>query len=77
MSELTKITELVTKYKEGELSLDELIRIVPSLEWGTRHKEADGEIWWDGENTVGDIDILWYENVINDDERKAILDAVP
>ena len=76
LSELTKITDLVKKYKSGEIGFDEVIRCVPFLEWGSRHEEADGEIWWDGENTVGDVDILWYENVINDDERKAIMDAI-
>lgn len=74
---MTKITELVARYKAGTLEFDALLEIVPTLQWGTRHEGPDGEIWWDGENTVGDVDVLWYENAINDDERKAIFAAIP
>lgn len=74
---LPPIAELVMQLKNGEMTLEEVVEKVPSLDWGVRHEEVDGEIWWDGENTVGDVDILWYENVITDEERKAILNAVP
>lgn len=74
---MAKIAELVTKYKQGDMTFDELLSAVPTLEWGTRHEEADGEIWWDGENTVGDVDVLWYENTITDEEREAILSVIP
>lgn len=74
---MATIVELVTRYKQGELTFDALLAEVPSLKWGQRHVEADGEIWWDGENTVSDVDILWYENTINDAEREAILALVP
>lgn len=73
---MAKIAELVAKYKQGDMDLNALLVQVPTLEWGTRHEE-NGEIWWDGENTVGDIDILWYENAITDDEREAILSVIP
>ena len=76
MSEITKIGVLVEKYKAGEIAFDELLQRVPGLEWGTRHEAPDGEIWWSGENTVGDVDILWYDNIINDAERKAIFDTL-
>lgn len=75
MSEITKIGALVEKYKAGEMDFDEVIRRVPGLEWGTRHEEA-GEIWWEGENTVGDVDILWYEGTLTDTEREEILSAL-
>lgn len=74
---MAKIAELVTKYKQGELKFDALLAEVPKLQWGKRHVEADGEIWWDGENTVGDVDVLWYENTITDEEREAILAQIP
>lgn len=74
---MAKIAELVTQYKQGELDLNALLILVPTLEWGQRHVEADGEIWWDGENTVADVDVLWYENTITDDEREAILAQIP
>jgi hypothetical protein len=74
---MAKIAELVAQYKQGEMDLNALLVLVPTLEWGTRHEEADGEIWWDGENTVGDVDVLWYENTITDDEREAILSVIP
>lgn len=74
---MTKIAELVAKYKDGGLTFDALLDLVPTLQWGTRHKEADGEVWWDGENVAGDVDILWYENIIDDAEREAILSRIP
>ena len=74
---MATISELVTRYKQGGLPFDELLAQVPTLNWGKRHEEADGEIWWDGENTVGDVDALWYENTITDEEREAILAAIP
>lgn len=74
---VVKIAELVTKYKQGDMDLSALLTLVPTLEWGARHEEADGEIWWDGENTVGDVDVLWYENIITDAERESILNAIP
>lgn len=74
---MAKIAELVTKYKQGDMDLSTLLTLVPTLEWGTRHEEADGEIWWSGENTVGDVEILWYEDIITDAERESILNAIP
>lgn len=74
---MAKIAELVTRYKQGEITFDDVLEAVPTLEWGTRHEEGDGEIWWDGENTAGDVDVLWYENTITDDEREAILSRIP
>jgi hypothetical protein len=77
IQEMATIAELVTQYKQGEMDLNALLTLVPTLEWGKRHEEADGEIWWDGENTVGDVDVLWYENTITDEEREAILSVIP
>ena len=77
MDKLAKIGELVARYKVGELSFDALLAEVPNLQWGRKHVDADGEIWWDGENTAGDVDILWYENDITDEERAAILSRIP
>lgn len=71
------INELIQDYKQGRTDFDTVLAEVPKLKWGTKHVEADGEIWWDGDNTVGDVDILWYENTITDDERLAILNLVP
>lgn len=68
---MSKIADLVDLYKNGEIDFESLLAVVPTLEWGTR-REENGEIWWEGENTVGDVDILWYENVISDEEREAI-----
>jgi hypothetical protein len=74
---MAKIAELVTKYKHGDMDLNALLALVPTLEWGTRHEEADGEIWWSGENTIADVGVLYFENIINLDERRAILNAIP
>lgn len=74
---MTKINELVSRYRQGELTFDAVLAAVPEMQWGTRHEEPDGEIWWDGESTVGDVDVLWYENEITDEERAAILAAIP
>lgn len=74
---MTKITELVEKYKRGEMDFDALIAEVPTLEWGTRHEAADGEIWVTGENTVVDVETLWFDEVITEAERTAILNAIP
>lgn len=74
---MAKIADLVTQYKQGDMDWTALLTLVPTLEWGTRHEEADDEIWWDGESAVGDVDVLWYENVITDAEREAILAAIP
>lgn len=71
------ITELVARYKQGEISFEDVLAAVPGLEWGTRHEEVDGEIWWDGDNVVGDVDILWFEGVITDEERETILNKIP
>lgn len=74
---MATIVELISKYKQGEVPFDDVLTAVPTLQWGQRHEEADGEIWWDGDNTVGDVDSLWYENEITDDERDRILDLIP
>jgi hypothetical protein len=74
---LATINELVTRYKDGQLDFDALLAKVPTLDWGKRHVEADGEIWWDGDSTVGDVDALWYENTLTDEERDAILKLIP
>jgi hypothetical protein len=74
---MATIAELVTQYKQGEIDFNAVLSAVPALEWGKKHVEADGEIWWDGENTLGDVDVLWYENAITDEEREAILNVIP
>lgn len=74
---MAKIAELVTKYKQGEMDFDALLAEVPTLEWGQRHEAADGEIWVTGENTVGDVEVLWFDEIITEDERTAILNAIP
>lgn len=71
------ITELLAAYRSGELEFSDVLTAVPELTWGTRHEEADGEIWWDGENTVADVDLLWYEGYLTDTERDAVLNAIP
>ena len=73
---MAKIAELVAKYKQGEMSFDALLAEVPSLEWGKRHEAADGELWVTGENSVADVEVLWYDEVITEDERTAILNAI-
>lgn len=70
------INELIQAYKQGQIDFATVLVETPKLQWGTKHVEADGEIWWDGDNTVGDVDILWYESVITDDEREAIMEAI-
>lgn len=74
---MTKIAELVTQYREGEITFDALLTAVPTLEWGQRHEEVDGEIWWEGENTVADVGVLYFESLITDEERQAIVNAIP
>lgn len=71
------ITELLAGYRSGELEFSDVLNAVPMLVWGTRHEEVDGEVWWDGENTVADVDLLWYEGYLTDEERKAVLNAIP
>lgn len=71
------IKELTEEYKSGRIDFSLLLKMVPTLEWGTRHEGIDGEIWWEGENTVGDVDILWYDSIITGEERLAIMDAIP
>lgn len=71
------IKELTEEYKSGRIDFSLLLKMVPTLEWGTRHEGTDGEIWWEGENTVGDVDILWYDSIITDEERLAIMEAIP
>lgn len=74
---MAKIAELVEKYKRGEMDFDALLAQVPTLEWGTRHEEADGEVWVEGENKVVDVEALWFDEVITEEERTAILTAIP
>lgn len=71
------IAELVTRYKNGEITFEEVLSAVPGLQWGTRHEEADGEIWWDGDNTVADVGVLFFEGIITDEERRAIINKIP
>lgn len=74
---ITRIKNLTEEYKSGRITFAFLLKMVPTLEWGTRHEGIDGEIWWEGENTVGDVDILWYSGIITSEERLAIMDAIP
>lgn len=71
------ITELLAGYRSRELEFSDVLNAVPKLDWGQRHEEVDGEIWWDGENTVGDVDLLWYEGYITDEERESIVNLIP
>lgn len=70
------ITELAAAYKTGELTFNDVLEAIPQLTWGQRHEEVDGEVWWDGENTVADVDLFWYEGYFTDDERDAIMNAI-
>lgn len=74
---MATIVELVTSYKQGEMSFEAVLAEVPTLKWGKRHKEDDGEIWWGGPNNVIDVEVLWFENIITEDERTAILSRIP
>jgi hypothetical protein len=73
---MAKIAELVTKYRQGEIDFTALLAEVPTLEWGTRHIAADGEIWWTGENTIADVEVLNYKGLITEEERVAIFNAI-
>lgn len=68
---------MIEEYRVGQITFDSLLALVPTLEWGIKREGIDGEIWWEGENTVGDVDFLWYLALINDEERLAILNAIP
>lgn len=72
---MPKVTESVKLNKTDEIDFESPSAITSTVEWGTRH-EANDEIWQTGENTVGDVDVLWYECVINDRERKEIKDIL-
>jgi hypothetical protein len=74
---MATIVELVTRYKQGELTFDAVLAEVPALTWGQRHKEDDGEIWWEGPNNVIDVEVLWFEDIITEEERTAILSRIP
>jgi hypothetical protein len=74
---MAKISELVTQYKQGEMDFNALLALVPTLEWGTRHQGEDGEIWVTGENKVVDVEVLWFHNIITEEERTAIIRAIP
>lgn len=71
------ITELVARYKQGEISFEDVLTAVPGLEWGTRHEEVDGEIWWDGDNTVADVGVLFYQGILTWEEHRAIINQIP
>jgi hypothetical protein len=74
---MTKITELVEAYKAGKMDFADVIAAVPTLEWGTRHQGEDGEIWITGENKVVDVEVLWFDEIITEEERTAIINAIP
>lgn len=74
---MSPIASLIWRNRHGHISFDDLLKQVPLLQWAVRREESDGEVWWDGENSVGDIDLLWYEDIITDDEREAIIAAIP
>lgn len=73
---MTKITELVEKYRNGEMDFAAVLTEVPKLEWQTRHVTSDGEIWWTGENTIADVDVMKFEGLITEAERMAIFNAI-
>lgn len=74
---MATIVELVTRYKQGEMTFAAVLAEVPSLKWGQRHEEPDGEIWWEGPNKVIDVEALWFDDIITQDERTAILSRIP
>lgn len=74
---MTKITELVEQYKRGEMDFEAVVAAVPTLEWGTRHQGEDGEIWVTGANKVVDVEVMWFNGDITEEERTAIINAIP
>lgn len=74
---MTKIRELVKQYKAGELEFEALLEIVPTLNWAVERETSDGEIWFDGENTVASVDAMCFENEITQEEKRAIFAAIP
>lgn len=74
---MTKIRELVKQYQAGELEFAALLEIVPTLDWAVERIEPDGEIWWEGENTVASVYAMCFENEITEDEKRAIYAAIP
>lgn len=73
---MAKITELVERYNQGEIDFATVLAEVPTMEWQTRHVTSDGEIWWTGENTIADVDVLCFERLITEEERMAIFNAI-
>lgn len=74
---MSRITELIHLYKKGEIDFDTLLSVIPTLSWSVRHEDPIDGDWWEGENSVGDVDILWYDAVITDSERRSILAQIP
>ena len=70
------IETILQKYAAGELTFPEVLSAAAGLEWATRQVDPDGTIWYEGQNTIEDVDLAWVNGVITDEEREQIFGLI-